>query len=162
MILRPPIATRTDSLFPYTTLFRSPGGGAGAGLGGGAVHVSLVRAPRRLTAGASVALDPHASAAGALRGGDDRPQPPGVGLAADPGGLPAGHRRGLVRAAGHGVDAQRAAGAGPRRLRDDAHAAQPAGRPPDGRARLDRRRGGAGAGDRADHGLAAVAQALAG
>src|SRR3546814_1352204 len=141
MILRPPIATRTDSLFPYTTLFRSPGGGAGAGLGGGAVHVSLVRAPRRLAAGASVALDPHASAAGALRGGDDRPQPPGVGLAADPGGLPAGHRRGLVRAAGHGVDAQRAAGAGPRRLRDDAHAAQPAGRPPDGRARLDRRRG---------------------
>src|SRR3546814_2337993 len=76
-----------------------------------------------------------------------RPQPPGVGLASDPGGLPAGHRRGLVRAAGHVVDAQRAAGAGPRRLRDDAHAAQPAGRPPDGRAGLDRRRDGAGAGD---------------
>src|SRR3546814_9135992 len=24
MILRPPISTRTDTLFPYTTLFRSP------------------------------------------------------------------------------------------------------------------------------------------
>src|SRR3546814_432653 len=47
---------------------RRPGGGAGAGLGGGAVHVSLVRAPRRLAAGASVALDPHASAAGAAGG----------------------------------------------------------------------------------------------
>src|SRR3546814_8196663 len=27
MILRPPRSTRTDTLFPYTTLFRSPGGG---------------------------------------------------------------------------------------------------------------------------------------
>src|SRR3546814_14690908 len=27
MIRRPPISTRTDTLFPYTTLFRSPGGG---------------------------------------------------------------------------------------------------------------------------------------
>src|SRR3546814_20249314 len=27
MILRPPILTRTDTLFPYTTLCRSPGGG---------------------------------------------------------------------------------------------------------------------------------------
>src|SRR3546814_18301661 len=26
MIRRPPISTRTDTLFPYTTLFRSPGG----------------------------------------------------------------------------------------------------------------------------------------
>src|SRR3546814_18008082 len=28
MIQRPPRATRTDTLFPYTTLFRSPGGPA--------------------------------------------------------------------------------------------------------------------------------------
>src|SRR3546814_19015491 len=28
MIRRPPRSTRTDTLFPYTTLFRSPGGGA--------------------------------------------------------------------------------------------------------------------------------------
>src|SRR3546814_19629611 len=27
MIRRPPRSTRTDTLFPYTTLFRSPGGG---------------------------------------------------------------------------------------------------------------------------------------
>src|SRR6056297_3928641 len=28
MIRRPPRSTRTDTLFPYTTLFRSPGAGA--------------------------------------------------------------------------------------------------------------------------------------
>src|SRR3546814_3028058 len=33
MIRRPPRSTRTDTLFPYTTLFRSPGaGGAGRGI----------------------------------------------------------------------------------------------------------------------------------
>src|SRR3546814_7343204 len=31
MIRRPPRSTRTDTLFPYTTLFRSRGDGAGAG-----------------------------------------------------------------------------------------------------------------------------------
>src|SRR3546814_5442375 len=31
MIRRPPRSTRTDTLFPYTTLFRSPVGGAGNG-----------------------------------------------------------------------------------------------------------------------------------
>src|SRR3546814_12365732 len=42
MIRRPPRSTRTDTLFPYTTLFRSPGGidegvhGVGIALGGGA------------------------------------------------------------------------------------------------------------------------------
>src|SRR3546814_5580207 len=30
MIRRPPRSTRTDTLFPYTTLFRSAGGGIGA------------------------------------------------------------------------------------------------------------------------------------
>src|SRR3546814_5075831 len=30
MIRRPPISTRTDTLFPYTTLFRSRAAGAGA------------------------------------------------------------------------------------------------------------------------------------
>src|SRR3546814_16058681 len=29
MIRRPPRSTRTDTLFPYTTLFRSPAGGGG-------------------------------------------------------------------------------------------------------------------------------------
>src|SRR3546814_18685377 len=32
MIRRPPISTRTDTLFPYTTLFRSYGNGIGAGM----------------------------------------------------------------------------------------------------------------------------------
>src|SRR3546814_17113987 len=31
MIRRPPRSTRTDTLFPYTTLFRSPGSGARRG-----------------------------------------------------------------------------------------------------------------------------------
>src|SRR3546814_2515792 len=31
MIRRPPRSTRTDTLFPYTTLFRSAGAGAGGG-----------------------------------------------------------------------------------------------------------------------------------
>src|SRR3546814_13072850 len=40
MIRRPPRSTRTDTLFPYTTLFRSEGGGGGdlrdaAGIAGG-------------------------------------------------------------------------------------------------------------------------------
>src|SRR3546814_6885824 len=34
MIRRPPRSTRTDTLFPYTTLFRAGGGGAG-GVGSG-------------------------------------------------------------------------------------------------------------------------------
>src|SRR3546814_14747484 len=33
MIRRPPRSTRTDPLFPYTTLFRSDGAAAQAGLG---------------------------------------------------------------------------------------------------------------------------------
>src|SRR3546814_4476088 len=35
MIRRPPRSTRTDTLFPYTTLFRSPGGHRGRGVGRG-------------------------------------------------------------------------------------------------------------------------------
>src|SRR3546814_16797723 len=48
MLRRPPCSTRTDPLFPYTTLFRSPAGGAAAvvvgvdhparGTGQGTVH----------------------------------------------------------------------------------------------------------------------------
>src|SRR3546814_1109992 len=36
MIRRPPRSTRTDTLFPYTTLFRSGRAGTAAGPGGGA------------------------------------------------------------------------------------------------------------------------------
>src|SRR3546814_2442884 len=42
MILRPPRSTRTDTLFPYTTLFRS--------IGEDALEVSLQPAQRRLLA----------------------------------------------------------------------------------------------------------------
>src|SRR3546814_2697436 len=40
MIRRPPRSTRTDTLFPYTTLFRSPGLGTAlrTGLGGGGIE----------------------------------------------------------------------------------------------------------------------------
>src|SRR3546814_16372158 len=54
MIRRPPRSTRTDTLFPYTTLFRSlgnpPGAAAGPSGQGGAVH-------DRASAGSGV--DPH-------------------------------------------------------------------------------------------------------
>src|SRR3546814_18222588 len=51
MIRRPPISTRTDTLFPYTTLFRSAGGNAEpgndrAGAAGGVRQQALVLAPR--------------------------------------------------------------------------------------------------------------------
>src|SRR3546814_15499003 len=49
MIRRPPRSTRTDTLFPYTTLFRSPAqaprsrsGGACRAAGGGGVRLRLV------------------------------------------------------------------------------------------------------------------------
>src|SRR3546814_10870583 len=54
MIRRPPRSTRTDTLFPYTTLFRSrlpPGGGRDGGFGALSAHqrggAAGRRAPRR-------------------------------------------------------------------------------------------------------------------
>src|SRR3546814_19273146 len=44
MIRRPPRSTRTDTLFPYTTLFRSGAGGQLARLGEGAVDHRPLRA----------------------------------------------------------------------------------------------------------------------
>src|SRR3546814_19183485 len=50
MIRRPPRSTRTDTLFPYTTLFRSPVGGKMLGeralnlnLKSGAIHLGAAR-----------------------------------------------------------------------------------------------------------------------
>src|SRR3546814_12365894 len=40
MIRRPPRSTRTDTLFPYTTLFRSPYGRQLDGMGGGISSLS--------------------------------------------------------------------------------------------------------------------------
>src|SRR3546814_20735376 len=48
MIRRPPRSTRTDTLFPYTTLFRSGGFGLGLAWMGFAVH--LVAIPLRMLA----------------------------------------------------------------------------------------------------------------
>src|SRR3546814_10960747 len=44
MIRRPPRSTRTDTLFPYTTLFRSHGDPPGAGVGPEPRHVVRVAA----------------------------------------------------------------------------------------------------------------------
>src|SRR3546814_16944424 len=83
MIRRPPRSTRTDTLFPYTTLFRSDcgadGGGATVAAGAG-----LSRLPRLVAA---------AHAAGDGRGHPGR----GVGG----GRLPAPAVRAHVRAAGY-------------------------------------------------------------
>src|SRR3546814_16554815 len=43
MIRRPPIATRTDTLFPYTTLFRSAGADARFAAGTGAAGLAQER-----------------------------------------------------------------------------------------------------------------------
>src|SRR3546814_13757036 len=79
MIRRPPRSTRTDTLFPYTTLFRSGDRGAGRGLGrrdaaaGGAPGPPLRRLlwhqPRRLPAIRSAHPRPRR---------DRRPRPPAV------------------------------------------------------------------------------------
>src|SRR3546814_19278725 len=113
MILRPPRSTRTDTLFPYTTLFRS------AGLGGAAVlrprrwrlPAALRRAdplrrrlrrtragPRR---GRRDALPEHRRHAPELLGGGDRR--PLVRRARTPAHAGAGLRRPLPPAPGPAV-----------------------------------------------------------
>src|SRR3546814_4823763 len=66
MIRRPPSTTRTDTLFPYTTLFRS------GGPEGGAAWRSVETAPNRLPTGAEPrpSLDPPRA-----RGGLHRARP---------------------------------------------------------------------------------------
>src|SRR3546814_1673141 len=67
MIRRPPRSTRTDTLFPYTTLFRSPARGVPVPGGPGA---ELRGVPRR--GGRALLARPHrGSAAGAARGAAD-------------------------------------------------------------------------------------------
>src|SRR3546814_2861373 len=50
MIRRPPRATRTDTLFPYTTLFRSLGVQPGQGRTAGAARAAAVRPAQGLDA----------------------------------------------------------------------------------------------------------------
>src|SRR3546814_16128888 len=47
MIRRPPRSTRTDTLFPYTTLFRSPSGGDSSGALSGCVSMPVGLAAAR-------------------------------------------------------------------------------------------------------------------
>src|SRR3546814_7132854 len=67
MIRRPPRSTRTDTRVPYTTLFRSAVGRAGAVL---LQHAGGTRDPRPVSAGGArlLALDGDARAAAALHG----------------------------------------------------------------------------------------------
>src|SRR3546814_20451608 len=102
MIRRPPRSTRTDTLFPYTTLFRSgaravreaprpaaegPADRHPAALGRGGIALPLPRQPARHGAGPAVAvgeaagLRPPAQPAGVLG-----PAVPGVGGAGSRGG----------------------------------------------------------------------------
>src|SRR3546814_15612970 len=64
MIRRPPRSTRTDTLFPYTTLFRSPGVGLGGDVHGEADEFAQHRQRRagraRGVAAASRVAVPHA------------------------------------------------------------------------------------------------------
>src|SRR3546814_1850416 len=83
MIRRPPRSTRTDTLFPYTTLFRSAGGEIGPIFGAQLVHHAPFQPPqpcecrhqqRRAmpAACALVALRPAANAALGHRNGAGR------------------------------------------------------------------------------------------
>src|SRR3546814_7979712 len=93
MIRRPPRSTRTDTLFPYTTLFRSPHAtAAGTGAGQRRRHGAPDRRPRPAPrAGPGRAADHPA--------GDARPQPRG----ADRSGHPHSHPAREGRRPGGGV-----------------------------------------------------------
>src|SRR3546814_10699339 len=72
MIRRPPRSTRTDTLFPYTTLFRSPDRIARARTQDDAVHPPHAR------------LDPHRGRLDVARGGGADPATDRTGQAAHP------------------------------------------------------------------------------
>ncbi|EEF93707.1 Tat pathway signal sequence domain protein, partial [Catenibacterium mitsuokai DSM 15897] len=136
--------------------------GGGGGMGRGALHLALVRQPRRQPARARAALDPRASAPGPLRRRADRSQPPRIGLAGDAGGVSAGDQLDLVHLAGDLAGQRRAAADRPHRARVHVDPAQSAGRPADGGAGLPGRSDGAGAGLDRGAGLPGLAAALDG
>src|SRR3546814_17432138 len=70
MIRRPPSATRTDTLFPYTTLFRSQGGGMNA-----MKHSKPIRRPQLLATALATLLAPLPAWA---QHADHMPPPPPV------------------------------------------------------------------------------------
>src|SRR3546814_6536331 len=59
MTRRPPRSTRTDTLFPYTTLFRSPSAGPAALLAGQMRRAPVAGAPRHRSARAEAAARPY-------------------------------------------------------------------------------------------------------
>src|SRR3546814_7526515 len=69
MIRRPPSSTRTDTLFPYTTLFRSPGGSSVARLPMGEGAAVIEAHPGGMLGQADVE-----GGAGEQGGGDEREQ----------------------------------------------------------------------------------------
>src|SRR3546814_12674154 len=73
MIRRPPISTRTDTLFPYTTLFRSALDGADAPAGVHQCRAADLRAPRHAGREPGAA---HLAAGAPLRALDRRALPP--------------------------------------------------------------------------------------
>src|SRR3546814_11782853 len=73
MVRRPPRSTRTDTLFPYTTLFRSDEPAADVAL--------LVLVLAAATAGHRTGVEHHRGAAVVLEAGDGVLQPGPVGLA---------------------------------------------------------------------------------
>src|SRR3546814_2123993 len=90
MIRRPPRSTRTDTLFPYTTLFRS------TGAGGGRRRPAVLRDSRRSGTGRKAAGDCRtAGRAGCLPRSWERLQPRAL---APPPATAGGGREGVVTA----------------------------------------------------------------
>src|SRR3546814_20397488 len=69
MIRRPPRSTRTDTLFPYQTLFRSGKAAVGAGFAHGDALDELAGLQGRLAIGEEEILQRHRAAAGAAAQG---------------------------------------------------------------------------------------------
>src|SRR3546814_8846532 len=109
MIRRPPRSTRTDTLFPYTTLFRSAGG-APPSAGAGGLH-SATRSSCGRVCGA---VERRSAVAGAVRRDDAFPAHGERGELREPPLLPFGPRR-----RGHALFARQgsASGHGGRRAR---------------------------------------------
>src|SRR3546814_14124424 len=77
MIRRPPRSTRTDTLFPYTTLFRSDAHAAARGFGRELAHIGLIAAiieHHQDVAAAHVEQAVAALARQSVLGGDPRPK----------------------------------------------------------------------------------------
>src|SRR3546814_9623796 len=95
MIRRPPRSTRTDTLFPYTTLFRSAAKAGGDGIDRGAADG---RAAARRGRGA----DPARSGQAAARQSGSGRAASGTIAFADAGGHPPAEDRGCRRSSGKG------------------------------------------------------------